>query len=203
MEYVLTATFEEESYAYKALSDLKTSALSYSVLSAGILESNDGHFTTKDGFVNDDTGNSWATGGLLGGIVGILGGPLGVLLGSSLGMLTGDLIDIDDISNKQDILDQIVDNIAHEKTVLLMITQENNLEDLDTFFTSHKSTTVQREEYAVIQKQVYVARETEKKLKKQVKRELKEEKKKDFSEKLDHAKQEIKERFSKIGASDK
>lgn len=76
METVVTVSFKEPAKTYEVLSTLKRE--SFNILTAGILEKENGVVTAKDGFSYDTDGDNWAIGGLWGSLIGIIGGPLGI-----------------------------------------------------------------------------------------------------------------------------
>lgn len=197
MENVVTVSFKETAKAYEVLANLKTSS-SLKVLSAGIVENKDGVFTTKDGFSKEDTGTNWATGGLIGGLLGVIGGPLGVLFGGSLGMMFGDLNDLDEVSAKADTFKSIANEIKSNDTVLLILIQEDDPKTLDDYLFDNGAESVSRESLAAIQQKIVAAEQVQEELEKEAKKKLREQKKEDIKDKADQRIAEIKNHFKKI-----
>lgn len=91
---IIMVTWPEESKAYQALSELRSSA-SDRVNQEGVVQRGiDGRVQLRDAGRNVN-GLGALGGGALGSLIGILGGgPLGVLLGFSTGALFGSLVDV-------------------------------------------------------------------------------------------------------------
>lgn len=198
MENVITVNFKETSKEYEVLSDLKTSTSSFKILSAGIVENKDGILKTKDGFSRENTGTNWATGGLIGSLLGIIGGPLGMLFGGGLGMMLGDLDDLDEITDKADTFNNIVEEIKLNDTVLLILIQEDDPKVLDTYLFDNGAEKIARESLASIQQKITAAEHVQEELEKEAKKKMHEQKKEEIKEKADNKIEEIKNYFKKI-----
>ncbi|MFC4770951.1 hypothetical protein [Enterococcus hermanniensis] len=198
MENVVTVNFKETSKAYEVLADLKTSNSSLKVLSAGIIENKEGVLTTKDGFSKESTGTNWATGGLIGGLLGIIGGPLGILFGGSLGMMLGDLGDLDEVTDKTDTFNNIAEEVKLNDTVLLILIQEDDPKFLDSYLFDNGAEKINRESLASIQQKIVAAEQVQEELEKEAKKKIKEQKKEEVKEKADSKIEAIKEHFKKI-----
>lgn len=198
MENVVTVNFKETSKAYEVLADLKTSNSSLKVLSAGIVENKDGILKTKDGFSKEAAGTNWATGGLIGSLLGIIGGPLGMLFGGGLGMMLGDLGDLDELTDKTDTFNNIVEEIKLNDTVLLILIQEDDSKFLDSYLFDNNAEKIARESLASIQQKITAAEQVQVELEKEAKRKMHNQKKEEIKEKADSRIEEIKKHFKKI-----
>lgn len=198
MENVITVNFKETSKAYEVLSDLKTSNSSFRILSAGIVENKDGALATKDGFSRESTGANWATGGLIGGLLGIIGGPLGMLFGGSLGMMLGDLGDLNEITDKTDTFNNIAEEIKMNDTVLLILIQEEDSKLLDSYLFDNGAEKVNRESLSSIQQKIVAAERVQEELEVEAKKKMREQKKEEIKEKTDSKIDEIKSHFKKL-----
>lgn len=198
MENVVTVNFRETSKAYEVLADLKTSNSSLKVLSAGIVENKDGILKTKDGFSREAAGTNWATGGLIGSLLGIIGGPLGMLFGGGLGMMLGDLGDLDEFTDKTDTFNNIVEEIKLNDTVLLILIQEEDPKFLDSYLFDNNAEKIARESLASIQQKITAAEQVQEDLEKEAKKKMHDQKKEEIKEKADSKIEEIKKHFKKI-----
>lgn len=200
MQNVIIVIFQEESKTYQALSELKTRIGSSTVVEAGILKKVGGSVVVKDGYRwNTDIGSKWATGGLIGGLIGVLVGPLGMLLGASIGMMVGGISEI----NKQQLdrmglIHEVSARLDEGNLALVAIADEQNAEELDTFFSHYNAITIIRRDVKFVHEEICQAQEAEKELQKQAHEKMSEEKKAEWHEKAEEIEEKIKEEVEKI-----
>lgn len=197
MENVVSVSFNNDDKAYQALSDIKNSVSSFSVLSARLIEKVGNTYVQKDGFDADAYGENFAEGGLIGALIGILGGPLGMLLGGGIGMLIGSAGDVSDETKKEDTIMQVAKE-SQNGLVLVMITQENDSDDLNSFLQKYEVKLIVREEFSEVHRKILAAEKAQKQLEKEAHDALVSQKKKAFKKKVAAATDEIKARFAKI-----
>lgn len=128
---IVVITWTDESKAYQALSDLR-STNEERINQAGVVRHNlDGTLELMD---SDSRNADMATlsGGLIGGLVGILGGPLGLLLGMTGGALVGALVDADDDDDEELIVARITEKLLPGTTALLIDVDESDTSLIDT-----------------------------------------------------------------------
>ncbi|BDR55620.1 DUF1269 domain-containing protein [Xylocopilactobacillus apis] len=197
MENVISVSFNDDAKAYQALSDLKNSVSSFTILSARLIEKVGNTYVQKDGFDADAYGENFAEGGLIGALIGILGGPLGVILGGSIGMLIGSAGDVSAANNEQDTMMEIVQG-SKSGLVLVLIAQEENSDDLNTFLQKYDVKEIVREDFSEVHRKILAAEKAQKKLEKDAHDEVVLQKKKAFKKKVAATRNEIKARFAKI-----
>ena len=199
-ENIVIATYEVESEAYQALSEIKheTTNANYTISQAVIVKKENGQLNMRDGFgsglVTDDT---WK-GGLIGSLVGILGGPIGILLGGSVGMMIGGAVDANDAANHISLLERAGECIAEGKTAMLLLAQE----DYETALTAKLNSfhvTITRMDAAEVAAELEHAREVEKQLAKDARAKLRAERSESFKATVDQKRNELKNWFSGLG----
>ncbi len=112
------------------------------------------HMKDSEGQIADAT----IFGAFTGGIIGLLAGPAGVLAGSSLGLLTGSLIDFGDASDKEDYLTEISKKIPNGKCLVVAHVYEEWNAPIDTKLSSIAEITridVDEEVEKAIQSDIY------------------------------------------------
>ncbi|BDR57872.1 DUF1269 domain-containing protein [Xylocopilactobacillus apicola] len=197
MENVVSVSFNDNAKAYQALSDLKNSVSSFTVLSARLIEKVGNTYVQKDGFDADAYGENFAEGGMIGALIGILGGPLGVILGGSIGMLIGSANDASSETKKQDTMMEIAQD-SENGLVLVLITQESSSDDLDEFLQKYDVKAIIREDFSEVHRKILAAEKAQKQLQKDAHDEVIAQKKKAFKKKVAASRNEIKARFAKI-----
>ncbi|MEE0705312.1 MAG: hypothetical protein UCH28_02885 [Adlercreutzia sp.] len=110
MENVVMVTFDVESQAYQAFSQLKNDSVNsaYTILQMAVLKNENGRVVAVDGFDSEtDAATNTLVGGLLGSVLGILGGPLGVLLCGGVGLIAGSIVDASDADDDSTLLEYV------------------------------------------------------------------------------------------------
>lgn len=133
-ETLVLATFEDESRAYEALSDIKTlDASSKVALREAAVVRRDvlGVLSLADD-VNPHEGEATVTGGIVGLLVGTLAGPIGVLLGGAFGLLGGGLYDYDASEDNNAVLEKIAHDIPNGSTALVAALGEYGFEAVNS-----------------------------------------------------------------------
>ena len=201
-ENIVIATYEVESEAYQALSEIKheVANANYSIKQAVIVKKEAGKLNMRDGFDSgSETDDTWR-GGLIGSLVGILGGPLGVLLGGSMGMLIGGAVDANDMAGNISLLERAGECVAEGKTAMLLLAQE----DYETALTAKLNSfhvSITRIDAAEAAAEIEHAREVERQLAKEARAKLRAEKSESFKETVSKKRDEIKAWFSSLGKS--
>lgn len=198
MENMVTVNFTETAKAYEVLADLKSFNASLKVLSAGVVENKDGVLTTKDGFSRGSNSSNWATGGLIGGLIGILGGPLGILFGGCIGMMLGNLSDIDAMDDETDTFKSIEEEIKLNDRVLLILIQEDDPQFLNNYLWKNGAKDISRESLEAIQQKLSMAEQAQEDLADEAKKKMRAQKKEDVKDKVQTRIDSIKEKFSKL-----
>ena len=201
-ENIVIATYEVESEAYQALSEIKheVTNANYSIKQAVIVKKENGKLNMRDGFDSgSETDDTWK-GGLIGSLVGILGGPLGVLLGGSMGMLIGGAVDANDMADNISLLERAGECVAEGETAMLLLAQE----DYETALTAKLNSfhvSITRIDAAEAAAEIEHAREVERQLAKEARAKLRAEKNESFKETVSKKRDEIKAWFSSLGKS--
>lgn len=199
-ENIVIATYEIESEAYQALSEMKheTTNANYTISQAVIVKKENGQLNMRDGFDSGNETNDTWTGGLIGSLVGILGGPLGILLGGSVGMMIGGAVDSSDMANHISLLEHAGECIAEGETAMLLLAQE----DYETALTAKLNrfhVTITRMDAAEVAAEIEHAREVEKQLAKEARAKLRAEKNESFKETVQKKRDEIRAWFEGLG----
>lgn len=168
------------------------------MLEAGIIQNVGGSIVTKDGWANGGASDTWATGGLVGGLVGILGGPMGMLLGASLGMLVGSSMDAGDAVDQASVIENTAHNLKDGYLALIVIADEADAQELDAFFAHYGPATVTRRSVAEVQTEIYQAEEAAAELRKQARAKMREEKKAEWKHKAQDVQDTVKKDFSEL-----
>jgi uncharacterized membrane protein len=129
-ETLVLVTFERDSRAYEALSDIKTLDASSRVAlreAAVVHRDIDGVLSLADE-VNPDKGMATVNGGLLGLLIGTLTGPVGMLLGGTVGLLGGGFYDYDSSEETDSVLERIAHDIPSGSTALVAALGEYGFE---------------------------------------------------------------------------
>ena len=199
-ENIVIATYEIESEAYQALSEIKheTTNANYTISQAMVVKKENGKLNMRDGFDSGNETNDTWTGGLIGSLVGILGGPLGVLLGGSVGMMIGGAVDAGDVANHISLLERAGDCIAEGETAMLLLVQE----DYETALTAKLNrfhVTITRIDAAEVAAEIEHAKEVEKQLAKDARAKMRAEKNESFKASVEKKRDELKAWFSGLG----
>lgn len=197
MTEVIAVSFNQSDKAYQALSDLKNSVSSFTILSCRLVEKVGQTYVQKDGFDADAYGENFAEGGLIGALIGIIGGPLGILLGGGIGMLIGEAGDVNGENKKADVMLEIAQE-GSDGLVLVMIAEESKPQDLNNFLQKYGVKAIVREDFAEVHRKVLAAEKAQKRLAKDAHDELVHQKEKAFKKKIAAKETEIKARFAAV-----
>ena len=199
-ENIVIATYEVESEAYQALSEIKheVTNANYSIKQAVIVKKENGKLNMRDGFDSgSETDDTWK-GGLIGSLVGILGGPLGVLLGGSMGMLIGGAVDAGDMVDNASLLEKAGYSILDGETAIILLAQEE-YETALTAKLNNFEATITRFDAAEVAAEVEHAREVERQMAKEAREKMREERSEAFKESVAKKSEELKSWFSHLG----
>ena len=202
MENIIVVTFEVESEAYQAFSELKANTYnnSYVISQAALAKNNGGRIEPLDwfnvgGMTNDDT----ILGGLLGALIGIVGGPVGMLLGGSYGVLVGSTVDLLDADQNTTMMEHVMACANDGKTVLIAMVQEEEPTAFNANFAKYQSE-VTRFDAAEIAVEVEEAQIMEVELAKQARKQARQDKKDALQEKITDRKAKLQAEFQDLKA---
>jgi uncharacterized membrane protein len=196
---VIAVTFEEDSKAYQALSDLRRADGEgrVGVRGAVIVERRpEGTIRLREGEDNV-IGAGTAGGSLIGMLLGVLGGPLGVLLGLGAGMAIGAVVDVDRADEADDVLTQMSTSIPVGTTAIIAEVDEYALEVVDGEMATLGGTVTRRpagEVLAELEAAEQAARASEK----EARRVMREARKAERAEKREQSKEKWDERVSAL-----
>ena len=175
-ENVVMITFDVESQAYEAFTNLKTDAVSdsYTLIEAAVIKNENGQVTPQDAF---DTGATFKDdtlkGGLIGAAVGILGGPFGILLGGLAGMMLGNDMDIEDAIDNGSLVEYVGANLGKDKVAIVALVVENEPNAFDQFFSGY-SVKIMRWSADEVAQEIEQAEELQKQMAKEARKRLRE-----------------------------
>ena len=123
-------TFEHDSHAYEALSDIKTLDASSRVAlrEAAVVHRDVAGVLSLADEVDPHAGTATVNGGLLGLLIGTLTGPVGMLLGGSIGLLGGGFYEYDSSEDTDSVLERIAHDIPNGSTALVAALGEYGFE---------------------------------------------------------------------------
>lgn len=126
---IIVATFDEDSRAYQAFSEIKQAAARKDVsveALAVVRRAADGSLETPE-FTGSGFDGAFK-GGLIGSLIGILGGPLGVLLGWGTGALLGSIRDAREVRSDFGLLRSLSEGMNPGNVALIgEVTEESNV----------------------------------------------------------------------------
>jgi uncharacterized membrane protein len=143
---VVAVSFDNDSAAYQALSQLKNAAADgrIDLRSAAIVRRDqDGRLSIPEGG-DTQVGAGWTGGSLVGMLVGVLGGPVGMLVGWGTGALIGGLLDIDRASHSDALLGAFSRAVPPGATSLVAEVVEPAVEVVDGEMAALGGTVVRR-----------------------------------------------------------
>jgi uncharacterized membrane protein len=143
---VIAVSFEEDSNAYEALTNLKEleSQGQIGIRGAAVVSRDETGTVLEKDEVGDNSLVGTATGGIVGLLIGILGGPFGVLIGGATGLLIGSLFDGSDDDETESVLAEISKSIRVGHDALLAEVSEQSPEVIDTAMTRLGGTVLRR-----------------------------------------------------------
>lgn len=199
MENVTMITFDVESEAFQAFSELKNDSVNsaYTILQMAVLENQDGKIVAKDGFDSgsDSTNMLWGT--LIGGLIGILAGPLGVLLGGSLGLLAGSIVDASNVEDDSSMIDYASDQLAKGKAAIVALVQEEDTKAFDLRLHDYQCS-IKRWDAAEISEEVEHAEEVQRQLAKEAKEKMREQRREERKKRVEEKRTEIRQKFDEF-----
>ena len=170
---VVVVSFEHDSDAYEALTDLKQLDAQGQIdlrAAAVVVRGEDGRLVTKDE-VAESPVEGTATGGIIGLLIGILGGPFGILIGGSIGVLAGALFDVDHEEHTDSVLGEVSRSVRVGRTTLLAEAIEPSSEVVDTAM-ARLSGTVARYGVAHVEAEIAAAEDAQHAARKKARKEL-------------------------------
>ncbi len=200
MENVIMITFDVESQAFQAFSELKNDSINsaFTILQMGVIKNENGQVICMDGFDSGaDTSDNTLIGGLVGSVIGILGGPLGVLLGGSIGLLAGSIADSNDADDNSSLIEYASRALGQGCTAIMALVQEGNPQAFDLRLQDF-ACTITRWDAAEISEEVEQARNIQKQLAKEAKEKLRAEKKAERTQSFEAKRAEIRAKFDDL-----
>jgi uncharacterized membrane protein len=189
-ETLVLVTFEQDSRAYQALSDIKTlDASSHVALREAAVVRRDvaGVLSLADD-VDPQAGTATVTGGLVGLLIGALAGPVGVLLGGTIGLLGGGFYDYDSSEDADSVLERIAHDIPNGSTALVAALGEYGFEATDSAMQTLGGS-VSRYSRADVEAEVAAAQKAARKARREARKTLRRSRRKAAHDKV-HAKLE-------------
>ena len=202
MENIIVVTFEVESEAYQAFSELKANTYndSYVISQAALAKNSGGRIEALDwfnvgGVANDDA----ILGGVLGALIGIVGGPIGMLLGGSYGALVGSTVDLLDADQNNSMMEHVMGCVTDGATVLIAMVQEEEPSAFNANFAKYQSE-VTRFDAAEIAVEVEEAQIMEEELAIQARKQARQERKEALQEKIAERQAKLQAEFKDLKA---
>ena len=202
MENIIVVTFEVESEAYQAFSELKANTYndSYVISQAALAKNSGGRIEALDwfnvgGVANDDA----ILGGVLGALIGIVGGPIGMLLGGSYGALVGSTVDLLDADQNNSMMEHVMGCVTDGATVLIAMVQEEEPTAFNANFAKYQSE-VTRFDAAEIAVEVEEAQIMEEELAIQARKQARQERKEALQEKIAERQAKLQAEFKDLKA---
>lgn len=202
MENIIIVTFNVESEAYQALSELRKAPVTerYLISQAMLVKNAGGRFNTLDGF---DTGvhtrNDAQIGGLIGALLGVAGGPLGMVLMGGYGALVGSAIDWSDAAQNASLIEHVLTCVTEDQNVLIGVVEESDTAGFDQALEKFDAE-VTRFDAAEVASEVAEAERIQEEMARQAKKELREAKKADRKQDIEARREKIKAGFSHVKA---
>ena len=170
---VIAVTFEEDSNAYEALTDLKEleSQHQIGIRGAAVVARDDSGAVLDKDEPGNESYAATATGGIVGLLIGILGGPFGILIGGATGLLIGSLFDADDEDDTESVLAEISKSIRVGRNALLAEVSEQSPEVIDTAM-ARLGGTVLRRPAGDVEAEVAAAEHAQREAKRKARKEL-------------------------------
>ena len=140
MQNVVVASFNVESEAYQAITEIKNNPATDGsvIVEAALVRKNQTTYEILDGFdfgATVESSGSTLSGTLIGACIGILGGPIGILIGAGLGALAGASADeftvYDDEGVGFSLIEQIVRKMPDNEVALIALADEEDESILD------------------------------------------------------------------------
>lgn len=200
MENIIVVSFEVESEAYKAFSELKTKAFTdhYIISQAALAKNEGGLIRPLDWFtVGAKTNDDAILGGALGALFGVVGGPVGMLLMGSYGALIGGTVDMVEADQNMTMMEHVMQSVTEDKAVLIAMVQEEDGSEFDANFAAYQSE-VTRFDAVEIAVEVEAAQRAEAELAIQARKQAFQEKKEARREKLQARRAEIAAEFEDL-----
>ncbi len=199
MESIFVATFEVESEAYQAFTEIKNhlSTARYIVPRMVLIKKSGGRIIPCDGYDAKIFGDDTALGGLLGMFVGVLGGPLGVLLGGATGALIGNSMDVEDINKALTLIEKTSETFKEGEIGLIALVQEARAGEFAGELAKFKAKINQRDA-AEVAIEISEAIALEEKLVEEAKARLRQEKIDNVKQKLEEKRAELQKEFKAI-----
>ncbi len=200
MENIAIISFQVESEAYQALSELRGKVVSegYIVSQAYLAKNTDGKLAVIDGFdTGRETRDDTRLGGLIGALLGIAGGPLGMVIMGGYGALIGNAVDWGDAAQNASLMEHVLDCVTDNKAVILAVVQENDGSAFDSVFEKFKAE-VTRFDAAEVAAEVAEAERVQEEMAREAKKKLREAKKNDRRQEIEERKVKIRARFGEV-----
>ncbi|MFT0846158.1 DUF1269 domain-containing protein [Actinomycetaceae bacterium L2_0104] len=193
---VLAATFEDDSKAYQALSELKGAGLEgrVEVRSAAIVSRDQNGALSVPEATDNVSGSSTLGGGLIGLLIGVLGGPIGMLFGWTTGAIIGGVADFKRDDDTSDVISQISKAIPAGTTAVVAELNEYTPEVVDALISGLGGTIHRRPAIEVLT-QLEAAEEAYEAGQREAKKVAKEQRRAERRENFDERKAALKEKL--------
>lgn len=163
-EKVIIMSFESESKAFQAFSEIKTLHVKGMIKGEqmAVLEHVPNHKLQPVDFIDFTGRDKNAKAGLIGLVVGILGGPLGMLLGWFTGSVIGNFQDVKEVKGALSIFDETIELIPEGTTGAILIAKEEKIGHLNDLVIEKLEGNIKRLDREKVEEDVEEALEAEK-----------------------------------------
>ncbi|MBD5636626.1 MAG: DUF1269 domain-containing protein [Clostridia bacterium] len=177
-ESIITAVFEDENVAYKALTKLKDEQKEsgYTVKQLGLMTKSQGHLIPLHGFDMKNKSKKAATrGGVIGGLIGLFSGPVGLLIGTGLGATIGHSTRKKGTTlGNNGLIEKIMEEMPEDDAVILIaLANEEDEPIMSSKLRRHNATSVKSFDVELLTYEIKEAKKLEKKMKKEQKKKAK------------------------------
>ena len=140
-ESIVVASFNVESEAFQALSEIKNAPKAeglYKAIQGVVVKKEDGQIVQKDDFdTGAETSNDLLKGGAIGALIGLLGGPVGVLVGGGIGLFIGSGADTHDAKENASMIQRVSETINDGSICLIVLVKEKETGSFDHAFSKY------------------------------------------------------------------
>ena len=197
---VVVMTFDEDSKAYQALSNLKQAVSEGRIKASNavVVERNRiGEFKVKDGASDGSMIAGPVAGTLIGSLIGILGGPMGMLFGGLTGAMWGEVASLDTLADRTSVIEQMAKVVPVGATAVIASVEESTPETINSL-ASHLDGVVLRRPLDVVEAEIEAINEAQVAAVKEARRVLREEHKAEWQDKFDNWRDDVSDRFDHL-----
>ncbi|MDO5625459.1 MAG: DUF1269 domain-containing protein [Pseudomonadota bacterium] len=198
---IILLTFDEQSKAYQAFSELKTAAADGRVklITAAVIERDaNGALDIRDACNDGAASDAPLVGTMLGALLGVLAGPLGVLALGATGAALGSLAAVDVAGTRLSLIEQFTRTLPPGTTAVVASVREAAVEVIDGIAQPLGAVVLRRPTDAVMQ-EVEAAVQAQEAAAQEARKVLRAKHRAEWHEKFDTWKDEVEGRISELG----